>query len=159
MGKNNSLYLLATIVLATVALAGCTGGDGSDLKPSARATTAQAQLSDDGAQIFEDQKTLVAKSLTPTIVLKQFSGTGPSAVGVGSFPEGYKQLGATVACTGSGDWEATFLQQDSGWGKSGCSLDVGNSITYPVDDPSEEQILDVKVDAGTQFWVTIFATN
>ncbi|MDJ0316053.1 hypothetical protein [Arthrobacter antibioticus] len=91
--------------------------------------------------------------------MKQFSGTGPSTIQVGAFPEGYKKLGATVSCAGAGDWEVILNQDGSGWGKSKCSLDVGNSVAYPVDDRAKDQAVEIKVDAGAQVWVTFFATR
>lgn len=100
---------------------------------------------------------MVENSPTSSTVMKQLSGTGPSTIQVGVSPEGYKKIGATVACAGTGDWEVIFNQAESGWGK--CSLDVGSSVAYPVDDPAKDQTVEVKVDAGTQIWVTVFATK
>lgn len=151
--KSSSLSVLVAVVLACV-LSGCTNGDASSAPTPVETKT---QPSGDSIRIFGDQKAMVERSPTSSMVMKQFSGTGPSTVQVGPFPEGYKQVGATVACVGTGGWEVSLNQDGSGWGK--CSLDVGSSVAYPVDDPAKDQAVEVKVDAGTQIWVTVFATK
>lgn len=97
--------------------------------------------------------------MATAMVLKQFSGTGSSTIHLGPVPGGYKQLGTTVICTGSGDWETIFVQDGSGWGKGGCTLEGGTSVSYPVDEPAKDQAVEIKVDAGTRVWVTVFATD
>lgn len=157
MGKKKSaMSWQAAVVLAAFVLSGCTSGDQTSVPTPGQMNSLPSR---DDAKIFKEQESLVGESLGSTMVLKQFSGTGPSTIRVGAFPEGYKQLGATVACTGNGDWEVTFVQAKPGWGKGGCSFEAANSVTYPLDEPAKEPTVEVKVEAGTQIWVTIFAAE
>ena len=93
-------------------------------------------------------------------MLAQYQGIGPANIKVGALPEGQKQLGATVSCSGTDDWKVTFIgKKHPGWGSSGCSMDVGNTVSYPVVDPTKEQTVDVEVSDGVRVWVTLFSTK
>ncbi|GAA1496258.1 hypothetical protein [Paeniglutamicibacter kerguelensis] len=154
--KKNAMSLLATVMLATFALSGCTSGDKAPVPMPEPSNTESSQ---DNAKIFEQQKSNVEGTATSGLVLKQFSGTGPSTIHVGSLPEGYKQVGTTVACTGAGDWEASIVQTEPAWSKSGCSLEAVGSALYSLDEPAKDHSVEVKVEADAQIWITIFATK
>lgn len=154
--KKNVMPLLTAVVLATFVLSGCTDGNKASV-PTPEPSKAQSRQ--DNAEIFEQQKSRVEGPATSGVVLKQFDGTGPSIIHTGRLPEGYTQMGWTVACTGAGEWEASIVQTEPAWSKSGCSLESISSATYALDENVKEPALEVKVEDDAQIWVTIFATK
>ncbi|MGL3806136.1 hypothetical protein ACSYDW_08575 [Paeniglutamicibacter sp. R2-26] len=154
--KKNTMTLLATVVLSTFVLSGCTSGDQAPVPTPEPSNTESSQ---DNAKIFEQQKSNVEGTATQGLVLKQHSGTGPSTIHVGSLPEGYKQVGTTVACTGAGGWETAIVQPEPAWSNGECSLEAVGSALYTLDEPAKDHSVEVKVEADTQTWITIFATK
>lgn len=154
--KKNVVSLLATAMLATFVLSGCTSGDRT---PAQTPEPSNSESGQDNVKIFEQQRSNVEGPETSGLVLKQFSATGPSTIHVGSLPEGYKQVGTAVACTGAGGWETAIVQPAPAWSKGECSLEAVGSALYSLDEPAKDHSVDVKVEADTQVWVTIFATK
>jgi len=113
----------------------------------------------DEAIIFTVQKSQVEKSATPGTVLKQYSGTGPATLHIPVLAKDQKQLGATVLCSGTGDWMVRIAENGPGWGSSACSLKGGNSMAYPLLNPGQESTVEVKVAADSKVWVTVFSTK
>lgn len=159
MEKKSTLpSLLCAIGLLTLVLSGCTGVDASPAPTSESAETSSSTPSiAHEAIVFEVQKSRVENATPTGLVLKQFSGTGSTTIQLDPLPEGYTKLGATVNCNGSGDWKTSIVQKEPGWGSAVCTMQGGASVTYPVDDPSKEQTVEVTVDPGTEFWITVFA--
>jgi len=157
MGKTlRPVSVVGMLLLGGLVLAGCTGTPDPVVPPTTGAASAAANT----AIILAVQKESVEKNLAPRgTVVKQFTGTGPATLHIDPLPEGQKSLGSTVICTGSGRWETTIQQKKPSSGGSGCSMDGGNSVTYPLEDPSREQTVDIKVENDVQFWVTIYSTE
>lgn len=157
MEKNKKvLPLLTAILLPTFVLAGCTDGDKAS-DPSQE--PAKAELHQDGAEIFEQQKLNVEGPAMSGVVLKQFNGMGPSIIQTEPLPEGYTQLGWTVACTGAGEWRASIVQKEPAWSESACSLEPLTAATYLLDESINDPALEVKVEDDAQIWVTIYAAK
>lgn len=150
------MSLLTGVLLATFVLSGCIDGNKTSVQMP---EPSKAESRQDNAEIFEQQKARVEGPATSGLVLKQFSGTGPSIIHIDSLPEGYTQMGWTVACTGAGEWEASIVQTEPAWSESGCSLESLSSATYPLDENVKEPALEVRVEKDAQVWVTIFATK
>ncbi|MGA7207088.1 MAG: hypothetical protein WBX27_20945 [Specibacter sp.] len=157
MGKSHSLLaMVAATVLGAAALSGCTSAEPAPTQPPA--TTASAF--DDSAIIFAVQKGQVEKDQAISgTVLKQYSGTGPATISIPPLAEGQKQLGATAICSGSGDWKIAIDKVGPGWGSSGCSMDGGNSMSFPLPDPAKGSTVMVDVGADVKVWVTVFSTE
>jgi hypothetical protein len=161
MGKMRQAFTVtAALFGGVVALSGCTIGPPAPSPPSASVATAPSTApAPDEAIIFTVQKSQVEKSATPGTVLKQYSGTGPATLHIPVLAKDQKQLGATVICSGTGEWMVRIVENGPGWGSSGCSLKGGNSMAYPVLNPGKESTVEVKVAADAKVWVTVFSTK
>ena len=161
MGKiKRVVALFGAAVLGAIALSGCTPFVSDAVRSPTVLPIVTTKAAPSEASIFEGQRATVENSPTPGRVLTQYQGIGPTTLKVGPLPEGQKSIGVTVSCSGSDDWKVTFTgKKHPGWGSSGCSMDVGNTVSYPVDDPSKEQTVDVSVSDGVRVWVTLFSTT
>jgi hypothetical protein len=161
MGKTNCVVAsFCAAILGAIALSGCTPFVSDSVSSPTAQPLVTTQATPSEASIFDRQRELVETSPEPGTVLAQYQGIGPANIKVGALPEGQKQLGATVSCSGTDDWKVTFIgKKHPGWGSSGCSMDVGNTVSYPVVDPTKEQTVDVEVSDGVRVWVTLFSTK
>ncbi|PQZ93688.1 hypothetical protein CQ018_08500 [Arthrobacter sp. MYb227] len=154
--KKNAMTLLLATILATFVLSGCTG---ADMAPVPTPEPTQAESTHDNAEIFGQQKSSIERTEASAVVLKQISGTGPSTIPVDSLPEGYTELGWTVACTGAGEWKAAVVQTEPAWSQGACSLEPFRSARHSVGEPTNDHSVEIKVEEDAQIWVTLFATK
>lgn len=153
------MAVTGALTLVLISLTGCTGAV-TDAQPTAQAASAQpSPYAVDRDAIYARQQAWVAETYPSAAITAQSEGIGRIEVGVSAIAAGHATLGATVACTGSGQWKVKLSDGAEHWASGDCATDGGGVLSVQVKDAAQAMAVEATVDADAQIWLTTFTSQ